>query len=83
MIRKNIYICLLYFCSQYLFYIHSNKLTFQILYYEYLIVFDDPLLIKLQQKHIILVSLIVETILLGLAFTLSAPAAEKTESLSI
>ena len=68
---KSIYIHLLYFCSHFLFNIHSNRVTFQILCLEVLIIFGCLLLIKLLKEHKI-VSLIVKIILLGLlAFVLS------------
>ena len=72
------YIHLLYFYSYFLFYIHCNKLIFQILYLEVLIVFA---LITLLQEHSF-VSFVVKIILLGLAFLLSAPAADKTKYFS-
>ena len=68
------YIHLLYFYSYFLFYIHCNKLIFQIL----LIVF---VLITLLQEHSF-VSFVVKIILLGSAFLLSAPAADKTKYFS-
>ena len=58
LIRENIYTNLLYIYSDFLFYIHSNTLIFQILYWEVLIAFDHLLLVKLLQEHIILSELV-------------------------
>ena len=69
MIQENIYINLSYFILTFCF---IFKLIFQILSYKVLIVFD-----KVRTGTYNFVSLIV--MLLGLAFVLSLPAADKTQ----
>ena len=68
------------FVVSFLFYIHSNKLIFQILFYEVLIVSDCLLLVKLLQEHNFVSFIVKIKLLLSLLpLTLSVPPTDKTQ----
>ena len=68
------------FVVSFLFYIHSNKLIFQVLFYEVLLVSDCLLLIKLLQEHNFVSFIVKIKLLLSLLpLTLSVPPTDKTQ----